>query len=491
MTAKPRGDDTSTFTAPSPPGDVLAAARAHVKRTPLISVAFHHGAGTEMRLLEPGVPLTVGRRSPSDVAISDPALSRTHARFEAARDGLITVEDLGSTNGTWLHGKQITATAIHPGDEVVLGGVVVTVHAFGKAFQSTSGPLPAGEPSGAPVATSPAMRDVLELAARLGVEVLPVILQGETGSGKEVVARFIHGSGPRKGKPMICVNCAAIPASLVESTLFGHQRGAFTGAAEQQKGVFEAADGGTLFLDEIGEMPLPAQAALLRVIETKRLCRVGSTQEIAVDVRIIAATHRDLEAMSEAGAFRADLFYRLSAMVLAIPPLRERPEEIESLARFFLAADARARGLDISPGAMALLRAHRWPGNVRELRNAIERAMIVASGAMITEKDLPSKIRDAKAPSAGSIPPPSLRSPGLPPPGVDEPPSDDSMPPSAPLSGASGELKLRLQEYEARLILDTLLASGWNQTEAAKRLGMPIRTLAYKIKAFAITRPPR
>lgn len=482
MTVKPLRETSTTFASSSVPSDVLAAARTWVERRPLISLLVQHTDGTEVTLLEAGAPVTVGRRAPSDIAIPDRALSRTHARFQVAHDGRVTVEDLRSTNGTWLRGARVDTVEIRPGDEVVLGGAIARVYAFGAAFEGTNGVFPTGDTAGAPIAASPAMREVLEMAGRLGVEVLPVILQGETGSGKEVVARFIHSSGPRKSRPMVCVNCAAIPASLVESTLFGHERGAFTGAAQQHKGVFEVADGGTLFLDEIGELPLPAQAALLRVIETKRLTRLGSSREIAVDVRILAATHRDLEAMSEAGTFRSDLYYRLSAMLLGVPALRERTEEIEPLARFFLAETGRARVRDISPEAVAVLQGYGWPGNVRELRNAIERAVVVARGEIIVEGDLPVKIRQASTRRPGGAAPPSVE---------DTLSGDEAICAPTPRSGVEGDLKLRLQEYESRLIVDTLLATGWNQTEAARRLGMPIRTLSYKIKAFGLTNPRR
>jgi transcriptional regulator with PAS, ATPase and Fis domain len=301
------------------------------------------------------------------------------------------------------------------------------------------------------VAESPAMRPVVETTLRLARAAIPVFLHGE--------------AGPRRGKPLVCVNCGAIPPTLVESTLFGHERGAFTGAV-QHRGVFEAADGGTVFLDEIGDLPAPAQAALLRVLESKRITRVGSTKEIAVDVRIIAATHRDLEAMCATGAFRTDLYYRLSAMVVEIPPLRERREDIGPLVRRFLALTSRGsdrpvRGIDVE--ALALLEQYAFPGNVRELYNAIERAVVIAEGDVITARDLPARMR-AAAPAAPEV------SPSIAP----------------PQRTGTGSLKERVDRVEAEVIVDALREAGWSQTEAARRLDVPLRTLQHKIKTLGI-----
>jgi len=212
-----------------------------------------------------------------------------------------------------------------------------------------------------------------------------------TGTGKEVLARLIHEGGPRRDKPLVAVNCGAIPAELLESTLFGHERGAFTGAGQQQKGLFEAADGGTIMLDEVGELPAAAQVALLRVLEEKRVRRVGATREIEVDVRVIAATHRDLEAMVEARSFRRDLFYRLNGVDVTLPPLRARREDIAPLAERFLKKAAKANGREvrsIAPEAMVLLKEYGWPGNVRELRNAVERAVVIAEAARLLDMPL-------------------------------------------------------------------------------------------------------
>jgi DNA-binding NtrC family response regulator len=271
---------------------------------------------------------------------------------------------------------------------------------------------------------------------------------------------------------MVCVNCGAIPPQLIESTLFGHERGAFTGATQQQRGVFEAADGGTLFLDEVGELPPAAQAALLRVLETRRVVRVGSSREIEVDVRVVAATHRDLEAMCASGGFRLDLLYRLNAMTLTIPPLCARPEEIEPLALRFLHQANATNGLalrGVEPAALALLQRYAWPGNVRELRNAIERAAILAEGERVAEQDLPERVRGARAAA----------------PGIDHDATGEGEEPTpSPATGA--DLRARLSSYEAKLIVEALRDTKWNQTEAAHALGMPLRTLVHKIKALGI-----
>jgi DNA-binding NtrC family response regulator len=347
------------------------------------------------------------------------------------------------------------------------------------------------EPAEGGIIAGQRMREVIETVRRVGASRIPVILHGETGTGKEVLARMIHESGPRKGQRMVRVNCGAIPKDLVESTLFGHERGAFTGALQQQKGVFEEADGGTVFLDEIGELPPPAQAALLRVLESGAFSRVGSSREIEVDVRVVAATHRDLEAMAASGAFRADLYYRLGGVVIDIPPLRDRKDEIEPLARHFLrvASAANDRPVEgITPEALALLGAYEWPGNVRELRNVIERAVVVTPGALVGAEDLAPRVRSAVRGEAERTPDPQ-RDPAL-----GRAPSDPaalrpppSAPEEAPLEG--GQVRGKVQQYEAKLLQDMLEAAGWNRTEAARRLGIPVRTLSYRMKVLGVKRP--
>ena len=323
-----------------------------------------------------------------------------------------------------------------------------------------------------PIIASDKMRRVLDLVARFARATLPVLIHGATGSGKEVVAHAIHAASSRRHKRMMVVNCGAIPEQLIESTLFGHLKGTFTGAIQDQKGVFEAADGSTVFLDEIGELSPAAQAALLRVLDTNRVTRVGATRETEVDVRVIAATHRDLEAMCAKGGFRQDLFFRLNAMTLSVPPLRDRPDDLEPLlARFLAEANQATSGSvrGVTPSALRLLKGYAWPGNVRELRNAIHRAVAIAQEALIGDEDLPERVlRAAGEGGAGGAGGVEVRAVA-----------------AAPVLLPAG-LKATLKQAEIQLIVAALGAAGDNQTEAARRLKVPLRTLAHKIKTLGI-----
>ena len=241
------------------------------------------------------------------------------------------------------------------------------------------------------VGDSPALRHVLEQIAQVSTTDSTVLIQGETGTGKELVARAIHERSPRRERPLVKVNCAALPRDLVESELFGHEKGAFTGATQQRRGRFELADGGTLFLDEAGELPLEAQAKLLRVLQEREFDRVGGTRSLRTDVRVIAATNRDLHARVAAGGFRADLYYRLNVFPILVPALRERRDDIPGLVRHFAAKAARKLGrtLDgISPAFVERARAYDWPGNIRELENLVERAIIMSNGAVLDAIEL-------------------------------------------------------------------------------------------------------
>ncbi len=329
---------------------------------------------------------------------------------------------------------------------------------------------------GAPVIQAESMQRLYALADRVASNNVPVLILGETGTGKEVIARHVHRASPRAQKKMVVINCAALPTNLIESALFGHEKGAFTGADQAKKGVFEEGDGSTVFLDEVGELSPAAQAALLRVLETKRFSRVGSAREIEVDVRIIAATHRDLEAMVDAGTFRADLYYRLNTMTLKVPPLRERKEEIAPLAQTFLAGTAErwnTPGREFAPHTLKLLTAYHWPGNVRELRNVIERAAVICTNQMLEPEDLPERLRNAVLADESLF----AREPA--------PISTSAM--SAQAEDLSGvPFKDRIRDYEVKLLTDALDAAGGNQSRAAELLQMPLRTLVHKIKAYGL-----
>jgi DNA-binding NtrC family response regulator len=251
------------------------------------------------------------------------------------------------------------------------------------------------------IGQSASMRRLFELMQRVAASRASVAILGESGTGKEVVARTLHQLSPRQPRPFVAVNCASIPATLIESELFGHERGAFTGADQRRVGVFELAHGGTLFLDEVGEIPVELQAKLLRVLEEGRLRRLGGRSETEVDVRVLCATNRDLKAEIRAQRFREDLYFRLNVFQLQLPPLRDRREDIPLLVQHFVEKFARETGRPVAgvqPSAMALLRAHAWPGNIRELRNAVERAVILCDGEYLLAEHFPPELQGATSP---------------------------------------------------------------------------------------------
>jgi len=432
---------------------------------PRLSLLVYHPGGAQAIELETGRAVVVGRGDAPEGTLQDATLSRKHARFTRGAGTDVECEDLGASNGTWFRGRRVTKVVLAPGDEVRLGAVVVEVHA--RAASAVGAAVVPAEDLGRPILVSAAIRGVFAEVARAAPSAIPVLLQGETGTGKEVAARALHAGGPRAAGPMLTVSCAAIPEGLVESTLFGHEKGAFTGANERRRGAFEVASGGTLLLDEIGELPLQGQAALLRVLESKVVVRVGATRELPVDVRVVAATNRDLQARVREGGFRADLLYRLNGITLTVPPLRERPDDIVPLAEAFLRrAVARTGGAPrtLDPAALAALTAYTWPGNVRELRNVIERALVVSARDPITIEELPPHVA---SPSAAT------RSPEAP-----------ARPTARRPAEPAGDLRASVQTYERKIIAEALAACSGNQTEAAKRLNMPLRTFVRKVKAL-------
>jgi two-component system NtrC family response regulator len=319
------------------------------------------------------------------------------------------------------------------------------------------------------VGVSEGLERVKRLIARVAASESNVLVRGETGTGKELVARAIHEGSPRAAGPLVAVNCGALPEHLVESELFGHRKGAFTGADEHRAGLFEVADGGTLFLDEIGELPKALQSRLLRALESGEIRRVGDNQPIMVDVRVVCATHRSLEEMVAAGTFREDLLFRINTFEIAIPPLRERLEDIPGLVRHFVRQSrpqSPAEAVVVEPGLLDVLAAHRWPGNIRELANVVEHALVLCDEMPLTVAHLPARLGGLKPRPAAVESPPATVSPATPPP-----------PATAP-----GERRpVSLRELEMQAILDGLERNLGNKVRTAEELGISLKTLYNKL----------
>jgi DNA-binding NtrC family response regulator len=324
------------------------------------------------------------------------------------------------------------------------------------------------------VGEAPSMQALFRELERVAPTDVSVLIHGESGTGKELVARAIHDASPRAEGPFVALNCAAVPESLQESEFFGHEKGAFTGALARRLGRFELAHGGTLFLDEVGELSASLQAKLLRVLQERTFQRVGGTQDVRSDFRLVTATHRDIGAEADAGRFRSDLYFRLAVFELELPALRARPGDVELLARHFLKVASPSRPLKIDPEAMAALEAYPWPGNVRELENAIQRATVVCREGMITLGDLPPRVREPHAP------PPSAASSRMRP---------SSTPPSTRASVSLGPSRApsakppqpaRMDEVERQALERALAQTKGNVSEAVRILGIG-RTTAYRL----------
>ncbi|SDS17601.1 two-component system, response regulator FlrC [Halopseudomonas sabulinigri] len=339
---------------------------------------------------------------------------------------------------------------------------LVAQHAQGKLQAS---------PGEGPVAVEPASVQLLELARRVAASDSTVLVSGESGTGKEVLARYIHQNSPRATQPFIAINCAAIPENMLEATLFGHEKGAFTGAVAAQAGKFEQANGGTLLLDEISEMPLSLQAKLLRVLQEREVERVGGRKLIQLDIRVIATTNRDLPAEVAAGRFREDLYYRLGVFPLQWQALRERPSDILPIAERLLAKHSskmNMHNIRFSGEAVQALQAHAWPGNVRELDNAVQRALVLQQGGMILPHDLCLSVAPGAAVTASAVRPVASAVVADPAPAAVQPAN-------------SGGLGAGVKQREYQLIIDVLRAEHGKRKEAADRLGISPRTLRYKL----------
>jgi len=437
--------------------------------------------------------VVVGRTGDADVCAAHPSVSRKHALVHVGPDK-VEIEDLGSSNGTWINGARIKPglrVSAAPSDLLRLGQVICVVqrewdseHEANNQVTCSVSPQPekgriaraAGDfvADGSPVVVrTEAMQRLFAQVGRVSKSNLNVLVLGETGSGKEIVAHSIHARSRRCDKPFLGINCAALPETLLESELFGHEKGAYTGAHASKIGLFEQARGGTVFLDEIGDMSLAIQAKLLRVFEERQVFALGSLVARPIDVRFIAATNRDLEREVEAGRFRKDFYFRLCGVTLKIPPLRKRIDEVAPLARLFVQNVAEVDPApELTPEAVLVLERHDWPGNIRELRNVVERAVVFSEGGPIRAEHLAlDEEEPGESIDRGASPPelPSMIPPGSPAPGTD--------------------LNDELASIERARILDAMQRCAGNQTRAAKLLGIPRRSLLRKLDAYAIQRP--
>ena len=492
------------------PTTTLRIPRAHLDAPLHLVVLLADSARTHR--LPPSGTLVLGRDDDADVTLRDDSVSRRHAELSVGPEGVV-VRDLGSKNGTFVGSAEATRpTEVLPGSVVRLGEVTLLLqqgpgvtlrwsiedaHLRAPGSIGPSVAIDDVEPSAVrtvtPLASSiaPAMAAVHRAARCVAADDITVLLLGETGVGKEVTAERIHALSPRADAPFVRVHCAAITETLFESELFGHERGAFTGAVASRAGLLEQAQGGTVFIDEVGELPLATQVKLLRVLEDRRVRRIGAREEREVDVRFVAATNRDLELEVVEGRFRRDLYFRLAGFTIRIPPLRERDGEILPLFRSFLAELCKSKRREVprlEPALEAALLEYPWPGNVRELKAIARRLLVVSDGDVLLERDLPhdelrarrSMVESERAPSEGA--PTSERV------SKDERVADERATADR-RDPAPGSDFPPAPADERERILAALEQTGGNQTEASKLLGISRRTLIARLDKLGISGP--
>ena len=412
-------------------------------------------------------PITkIGKKEGNDFIVSDGTVSRKHLAIEYSSDTFV-LKDMGSTNGTYVNGTRVKEAYLLPGDRIKIGNTVLEFVAFEEKVQI--------EPSendsfGSMVGASLKMRQIFGILEKISPSLATVIVEGETGTGKELVARAIHANSPRKNKPFIVFDCGSVAPNLIESELFGHEKGAFTGAVKTRRGAFEEANGGTISLDEIGELTLDLQPKLLRALESREIRRVGTNLPIPIDVRVICATNKNLKREVNEGRFREDLYYRLSVVKILIPSLRERTDDIPPIVEKFLRdgkfnknADGTLHITKVNDDALKLLQRHRWPGNVRELQNVIERASAISEKDSITKEHIEFVFTELDR--------------------DDERTEKLQVVKDIPFKTAKQKV---VEVFERDYLLDLLRRNGYNLSKAAREAGIDRKHIRNLLKKYGI-----
>lgn len=431
-------DSTKILTAPNQQPLILKKSRFAVQK----------GRDAGKELLVQKTVVSIGSLPENDLVLTDPTVSRKHAVVEERGEGYV-IRDLDSTNGTFLDGVRIREGFLSPGAVIRLGETELSVSPLKQRIENLKSDA---DHFGELIGSSTPMQEVYGILERVAPTDVTILLEGETGTGKELAARAIHANSKRKDGPFVIIDCGSVAPNLVESELFGHEKGAFTDAVKMRQGAFELAHNGSIFLDEIGELPLDLQPKLLRALDQRETKRIGADKPVSFSTRIIAATNRDLVKEVKAGRFREDLYYRLSVVRVHMPPLRDRKNDIETIAERILrgiSAEIGKKVSGVSAEASAALMTYLWPGNVRELKNVLGRAAALCDGSTIEAKDLflsHSRKTDT-------------------------------------VEGLSGKT---LEDIEKAAIIATLKATSNNKTETAKKLGIAYSTLYEKMKKYGI-----
>lgn len=411
--------------------------------------------------------IRVGKRENNDFILSDKTVSRQHLEIEYMEDNSFLLRDLESTNGTFLNGNRVKEAYLKPSDTIKLGNTLLEFSAYDEKVKIEPSPK---TKFGEMVGKSKKMRQIFSILDKISQTQATVIIEGDTGTGKDLVARAIHEYSPRKTKPFVVFDCSAVAPNLIESELFGHERGAFTGAVKSRRGAFEAASGGTIFLDEIGELTADLQPKLLRALEQREIRRVGTNVPIKIDVRVVCATNKQLRREVDEGRFREDLYYRLSVVKISLPSLKDRPEDIPALVEHFLRnapynklPDGTLKVTKVGDDALKILTRHMWPGNVRELHNVIERAVSFVDGDTISKSHLDFLFSEMEH----------------------EEERTERMKVSADVPFKDAKQKI-VEEFEKEYLMDLLQRNGMNLSKASREAKIDRKHLRNLLKKYGI-----